>query len=73
MPSMLWLGLFREVRRIFAFDAGAHACPGAALATTGARAGVAHLLAAGADPGRPATPVTYRPSHNARVALSPMG
>jgi len=73
-PRAEQFDIFREDRRTFTFTfgAGAHACPGASLATTIARAGIAHLLAAGADPKRLTKPVAYRPSHNVRIALSPM-
>ena len=42
----------RVDRRLFTFGAGIHACPGASLATTIAQAGIAQLLASGADPAR---------------------
>jgi cytochrome P450 len=64
--------LFREDRRIFTFGAGAHACPGASLAATIARAALAQLLASDVDPERLVIPATYRPSHNVRIALAPM-
>ncbi|HEY8293257.1 MAG TPA: cytochrome P450 [Thermomicrobiales bacterium] len=64
--------IFREDPRISTFGAGVHTCPGASLATTIARAGIAQLLASGADPERLAKPVTYRPSQNVRIALAPM-
>ena len=63
----------RADRRLFAFGAGVHACPGESLAATIARAAIAQLLASGADPRRLAMPAVYRPSHNVRIALSPMG
>ncbi|MDQ6907691.1 MAG: cytochrome P450 [Chloroflexota bacterium] len=62
----------RKDRRLFTFGAGVHACPGAPLATTIARAGIAQLLASGADLERLTQPVIYRPSHNVRIALAPM-
>ncbi|HTG34910.1 MAG TPA: cytochrome P450 [Thermoanaerobaculia bacterium] len=58
---------FRQERRIFTFGAGAHACPGDALAVAIARAGVERLLLAGLDPERFAAAVTYRLSANARI------
>ncbi len=64
--------IFRADRRVFSFGTGPHACPGAPLATTIARAGIAQLLAAGADPERLAKSVTYRPSQNVRIALASM-
>lgn len=62
----------REDRRVFTFGAGMHACPAARLATTIARAGIAQLLSAGADPQRLTKSATYRPSHNVRSALAPL-
>jgi len=60
---------FRKDRRSFTFGAGAHACPGEALATTIAAAGVEQLLRAGVDLERLAQTATYRPSANARVPV----
>jgi cytochrome P450 len=54
---------------LFTFGAGRHACPGQALATTIARAGVEQALAAGVDPGPLAEGVSYRPSVNVRIPL----
>src|SRR3954447_18608877 len=54
---------------LFPFGAGRHACPGQALATTIARAGVEQALAAGVDPGPLAGEVIYRPSANVRIPL----
>ncbi|MFL6264050.1 MAG: cytochrome P450 [Thermoanaerobaculia bacterium] len=54
---------------LFSFGAGRHACPGQALATTIARAGVEQALAAGVDPGALAGEVSYRPSANVRIPL----
>lgn len=70
-PHPARFDIARTDRRIFTFGAGAHACPGASLAVTIARAGVAQLLASGDGPARLSLPVTYRPSHNARIALAP--
>lgn len=52
---------------LFSFGAGRHACPGQALATTIARAGVEQALAAGVDPAPLAEGVSYRPSANVRI------
>jgi cytochrome P450 len=65
--------IFRADRRLFSFGADIHACPGEPLATAIAQAAIAQLLASGVDPGRLAMPAIYRPSHNVRIALSPMG
>jgi cytochrome P450 len=62
----------RADRRLFTFGTGIHACPGASLATTIARAAIAQLLASGVESERLAIPATYRPSHNVRIALAPM-
>ncbi len=63
----------RVGRRLFTFGVGMHACPGESLATAIAEAAIAQLLASRVDPGRLTTPTTYRPSHNVRIALSPIG
>jgi cytochrome P450 len=52
---------------LFSFGAGRHACPGQALATAIARAGVEQALAAGVDPAPLAEGVSYRPSANVRI------
>jgi cytochrome P450 len=49
------------------FGRGEHACPGAAMATAVATAGVEALLARGVDPPRLVRAVTYRPSPATRV------
>jgi cytochrome P450 len=54
---------------LFSFGAGRHACPGQALATAIARAGVEQALAAGVDPAPLAEGVSYRPSANVRIPL----
>ncbi len=54
---------------LFTFGAGRHACPGQALATAIARAGVEQALAAGIDPAPLAEGVRYRPSANVRIPL----
>jgi cytochrome P450 len=59
----------RQDRRLFTFGAGPHACPGQALATTIATAGVEALLRSGVKPGRLAENVTYRRSANIRIPL----
>lgn len=59
----------RRERRIFTFGLGAHACPGEAMATVIAQAGVAALLAAGVEPTRLAERITYRPAPNTRIPL----
>jgi cytochrome P450 len=56
----------RTGRRTYAFGLGAHACPGARIATTIARVAVSRLLKTGIDP-RALTPTGYRPSPNARI------
>lgn len=60
---------FRQDRRSFTFGAGTHACPGEALATTIAAAGVDRLLRSGVDLDHVARTATYRPSANARVPV----
>jgi cytochrome P450 len=59
----------RRERTIFTFGLGAHACPGEAMATAIAQAGVARLLAAGLEPERLAAGARYRPSVNTRIPL----
>jgi cytochrome P450 len=59
----------RRERRSFTFSFGAHACPGEMLAVLMASAGVARLLAAGAEPERLASSSGYRPSANMRMPL----
>lgn len=61
--------VFRKERRIFTFGVGAHACPGEALATTIATAGVERLIASGAAVERLAETMTYRASANARIPI----
>jgi cytochrome P450 len=61
--------IFRKERRIFTFGVGAHACPGEALATTIAKAGVGRLIASGVAFGRLAETMTYRASANARIPI----
>ena len=57
----------RRERQAYTFGVGAHACPGEALATAIAEAGVVALLAARVEPARLVEHVTYRPSANTRV------
>lgn len=59
----------RSAPAIFTFGMGPHACPGEALATAIAAAGVHELLATGVDPATLGPPVAYRPSANVRMAL----
>jgi cytochrome P450 len=61
--------VFRKERRIFSFGAGAHACPGEALATTIAKAGVEQLIVSGVAFGRLTEKMTYRASANARIPI----
>ena len=57
----------RSSREAFTFGAGAHACPGEAVAVAIATAAVHQLLAAGVKPERLAERFAYRPSANTRV------
>jgi cytochrome P450 len=59
----------RSSRVAFTFGIGPHACPGEAVATTIASAGVHELLQAGLDPIRLGGPSAYRKSVNIRMAL----
>jgi len=59
----------RPARRSFTFGSGPHACPGEAIATAIAAAGVRALLAGGVEPARLAAGVSYRPSANTRVPV----
>jgi cytochrome P450 len=59
----------RTPRQTFTFGAGPHACPGEAIATAIATAGVRELLAGGVQPERLAEHVSYRPSANTRVPV----
>ena len=59
----------RHDRQAYTFGVGVHACPGEALATAIAGAGVAHLLATGVQPERLVERVSYRPSVNTRIPL----
>jgi cytochrome P450 len=68
-PNPERFDVFRKERRIFTFGVGAHACPGEALATTIAKAGVERLIASGIDLGRLAETMTYRASANTRIPI----
>jgi cytochrome P450 len=68
-PNPERFDIFRNERRIFSFGVGAHACPGEALATTIAKAGVERLIASGVALGRLAETMTYRASANARIPI----
>jgi cytochrome P450 len=59
----------RAARQAFTFGVGVHACPGEALATAIAHAGVERLLAAGVEPARLLDDLTYRPSANTRIPM----
>jgi len=59
----------RPARRAFTFGVGPHACPGEAVATAIAAAGVWRLLGCGVEPERLVGQMTYRPSANTRVPL----
>jgi cytochrome P450 len=63
----------RTSRQAFTFGAGPHACPGEAIATAIAEAGVAALLVAGVEPARLVAKVTYRASGNTRVPIFDAG
>jgi cytochrome P450 len=68
-PNPERFDIFRKERRIFSFGVGAHACPGEALATTIAKAGVERLIASGVALGRLAETMNYRASANARIPI----
>lgn len=59
----------RKQRRLYAFGAGSHACPGDAFALAIAQTGVLHLLESGLDFDRLAGGIVYRPSANMRVPV----
>jgi cytochrome P450 len=61
--------LQRSPRVAFTFGVGPHACPGEAIATAIATAGVRELLRAGLDPVRLGPPSNYRRSVNVRMPL----
>lgn len=58
----------RALHRTYTFGVGAHACPGARLATTIARAGVAQLMRSGLDLST-LHAAGYHPSTNARIPI----
>jgi cytochrome P450 len=66
-PDPARFDIERLAPRTFTFGLGAHACPGAMLATTIAVAGVTEVLEAGLPLDRLARDVRYRPSANARI------
>ncbi|HEU0184881.1 MAG TPA: cytochrome P450 [Blastocatellia bacterium] len=68
-PNPERFDVFRKKRQIFTFGVGAHACPGEALATTIANAGVGRLIASGVDLERLAITMTYRASANVRIPI----
>jgi cytochrome P450 len=61
--------IFRKNRVLFTFGAGVHECPGESVAEMIARAGVARLMATGANLPRLTATVSYRPSANVRIPL----
>jgi cytochrome P450 len=68
-PNPERFDIFRKERRIFTFGVGPHACPGEALATTIAKAGVERLIASGVALERLAETVTYSASANTRIPI----
>src|SRR5215813_5811415 len=68
-PNPEQFDVFRKERRIFTFGVGPHACPGEALATAIANAGVEHLIKSGVALERLAETMTYRASANTRIPL----
>jgi cytochrome P450 len=68
-PNPERFDVFRKDRRVFTFGVGAHACPGEALTTTIAKAGVERLIASGVDLGRLAETMAYRASANTRIPI----
>ena len=68
-PNPERFDIFRKERRIFTFGVGAHACPGEALATTIAKAGVERLIVSGVTLERLAATMTYSASANTRIPI----
>jgi cytochrome P450 len=68
-PNPERFDIFRKERRIFSFGVGPHACPGEALATTVAKAGVERLIASGVALEGLTETITYRASANARIPI----
>jgi cytochrome P450 len=68
-PNPERFDIFRSERRIFSFGVGAHACPGEALATTIAKAGVGRLIASGVTLEGLTETITYRASANTRIPI----
>ena len=72
-PDPARFDIERRAPRSFTFGLGAHACPGAILATTIAAAGVTEFLTAGGTVDRLADDIRYRPSPNARIPIFDAG
>lgn len=72
-PSPERFDIFRKERKVYTFGAGAHTCPGQALAVTIAQAGVEQLIASGVDVRQLAENVAYRASANTRIPLFCVG
>ena len=68
-PFPAQFDIFRKTGRNFTFGVGVHRCPGEALATTIAKAGIQELLHLGIDPDTLADSVSYRASANARIPV----
>jgi cytochrome P450 len=68
-PSPDRFDVARKDRRIFTLGAGAHACPGGALAAAIAAAGVGEALRRGVDLEALAEEVSYYPSANVRIPM----
>ena len=68
-PDPARFDIERQAPRVFTFGLGAHACPGAMLATTIAAAGVTEIVTAGCALDRLAHDVRYRPLANARIPM----
>ena len=68
-PHGARFAIHREASRILNFGVGVHACPAHDIVPRIAQAALAHLLAAGFDPGRLDRPPTYRRSNHVRVPI----